>query len=184
MVHKRSMADKQFPHINRKLTAGLLITSFMFLGILNLMQNVLFKVNEGKRLRSLLMQNPGISSLHEKLGQYYLGRDMERAKNEYLLAQEYFVPSTNPNPSNVLGSISNPWQNWLSIEAKIQNTDREIEYWQKVSQTYPDYLYAYLKLSVLNWQKGERDNAKNYLSFILIKDPTDKNALKLLGDLK
>lgn len=164
----------KFPQINRKLTAFLLILVLAPMGLANLMQNLIFEKNDEKKLRFEVMRYPYISVLHEKLGSYYLGINNEAAQREYILAQS----------SRVLGAQNSPWQTWQDI-LKIQNSqDLEIKYWEKVLLSYPDYTYASLKLAVLNLQKGNSEKARNYLSLMIAKNPTDETAKKLVERLK
>lgn len=184
------MTNTLFPHINRELTAGLLISVILLVSILNVLQNKLFKMDNEKKLRMAIMKNPQISSSHEKLGQYYLGKSMEAAKREYLLAQEYFIPPYTSQKTNVLGSQSpparagSPWQTWQEVADKIQNLDSDIKYWENVSHAYPDYLFADLKLALLSLRKGRNEKANNYLKDIVKNDPTDRNAINLLEKLR
>lgn len=159
----------QFPHINRKLTATVLFVLFLLVNFLNLWHNHLFKIDEEKKLRLLLLQNPASSGLHEQLGLYYVRTNEQAAQREYKLAQEY---------SNVLGTGS-PWQTWQNLLSRKNNAEQELKYWKTVTEIYPDYLYAYLKLAEINWQKGSKEEAKNYLKIVRQKDPTNKTALEI-----
>lgn len=168
------MGMTQFPHIHRKLTAAILFIFFLAVAIANLAQNQLFPTSEEKTMRFELMRHPDESFLHEKLGQYYLGMAEKEAEREYRLAEEYYPPD----------SISTrPADTWQNLSRKKHNLEDEIQYWQKVVQTYPDYHYAYLKLAVVYWQKGETANAKDYLT-MLSQDPLEQNTLKLFEALK
>lgn len=176
--------SSKFPHINRKLTAVFLLTLFLLIVVLNLAQNQLFKTSDEKRLRFQLLQNPQISLLHEKLGQYYLVTDETAAKREYLLAQEYYSPIKALPEAIVSGNQFSPWQTWQNLTAKKHSLANEQHYWENVSETYPDYLYAYLKLALINLQKGDTIRAKDYLATILRDDPTNIWAAKLLSEIK
>lgn len=169
------MMKIQFPQINRKLTALFYLLVFIFLVGVNFWQNSFFKTNYEKTLRFSLLKNPSSGFLHEKLGQYFWGKDDKRAEKEFLLAQEYH---------NILGSQSPPWQTWLNFIGKKKNLDAELSYWEKVGNTYPNFLYADLKLATLNLQKGESIKAKNHLENILLKDPTYKLASQILKRIK
>ena len=168
----------KFPQINRKLTAYIFTVLFIFISIANIAQNRLFKVDEEKKLRLVLLQNPNFSGLHEKLGQYYFETNEEAARREYRLAQDYYIALNPTSKADVLGSRSSPWQNWQNLISQKQTQDKEIKYWQKVQTAYPRYLYASLKLAAFSLQKREPENAKKYLEIILREDPTDQNALK------
>lgn len=170
---------KEFPHIKRKLPAVILVVILTLLSFINLAQNKLFRPSEEKNLHGLILQNPGISNLHERLGQYYLGVDDKGAEREYLLAQEYYKPSSLPDGNQVLGSESSPWQTWLNLKAKKDSLAGETKNWEKVTEVYPEYLYAYLKLAVLNLQKGETKKAQNYIDITLRNDPSNQEALIL-----
>lgn len=159
----------KFPHINRKLTAPMLFLLLMLVNFLNLWQNHLFKMGEERKLHLLLLQNPASSGLHEQLGLYYVRTNEQAAQREYKLAQEY---------SNVLGTGS-PWQTWQNLLSRKNNAEQELKYWRTVTEIYPDYLYAYLKLAIIYWQKGNREEAKEYLKSVLEKDPTNKTALEI-----
>lgn len=178
------MLKIQFPHINRKLTAALLFILLTSLVIPNLAQNRLFPASDEKKLRFQLLRNPESSNLHEKLGQYYLATDEKTAEREYLLAQEYYLKNIPPDEMSILESRYSPWQTWQNLIGKKHAIENEREYWEMVNQTHPDYLYAYLKLALFNWQMGETQKAREFLELILTNDPTNQSALKLLGEIK
>lgn len=178
------MIKIHFPHIHRKLTAVIGITLFLLFSLLNLMQNQLFGTNEERELRFSLLQKPDISNIHEKLGQLYLEVNEKWAKREYQLAQEYYNELEPTASTKVLGSEVNPWQKWQNYISKKQNQENEIKYWKSVQKTYPDYLYADLKLAVLSMQQGEATKIKTYLAAVILKDPTNQIALRLTEKLK
>lgn len=173
------MLKIHFPQINRKLTAGFWLLLFLVVIGTNLLQNRFFSLTQEKKLRLELLQNPAISSLHERLGQYYLGINEKAAEKEYKIAQEYYHPPEVFKGASVLGDQSNPWQTWTNLLTQKQTQENELSYWEKIKEVYPDYIYAYLKLAVLHLQKGEVDKAKVYLTTVLQTDPTSQNALKL-----
>lgn len=179
------MLKIQFPQINRKLTAGLpaqaSIWLILFITVLgaNLLQSRIFSLTREKKLQQQLLQDPAISSSHEKLGQYYLGVNEKAAEKEYKLAQEYYHPQEVFKGTSVLGDKSSPWQTWTNLLAKKKSRENEQSYWEKITEVYPNYLYAFLKLAVLHFQKGETDKANTFLGKVLQTDPTNQTALKL-----
>lgn len=179
------MSKIQFPQINRKLTAGIWLILFIIVLGTNLLQSRIFSLTQEKKLRQQLLQDPAISSLHEKLGQYYLGINEKAAEREYLIAQEYYLPQEILKSANVLGDQSppaqagSPWQTWNNLLAKKKSRENEQSYWEKITEAYPDYIYAYLKLAVLHFQKGEADKANTYLVKVLQTDPTNQTAINL-----
>ena len=184
------MLKIQFPQINRKLTAGLWLLLVLLVITINLLHNRFFDLTPEKKLRLKVMQNPTISSLHEKLGQYYLEINEKTAEKEYKIAQEYFHPQQAYKGTNVLGDQSppaqagNPWQTWTNLISQKKNLENELTYWEKIKEAYPDYIYAYLKLAVLHTKKGEVDKAKVYLTTVLQSDPNDQIVLKLWQKLQ
>ncbi len=173
------MLKIQFPQINRKLTAGLWLLLFLTVISTNLLQGKIFNLTQEKKLQQQVLQNPTISSSHEKLGQYYLGINEKVAEREYKLAQEYYHQPEISGGTSVLGESSSPWQTWTNLIAKKKSRDNEQSYWEKIIEVYPDYIYAYLKLAVLHFQKGEADKANSFLSNIIQADPTNQTAIKL-----
>ena len=174
----------QFPQINRRLTAGFWFLIFLILIGTNLLQDSIFRPTKEKKLRLEILQNPTISSLHEKLGQYYLITNEKAAENEYKIAQEYYHPEEVFRGTNVLGDQSTPWQTWKNSLTQKNNMLNELSYWEKIKNIYPDYIYSYLKLAVLHTQKGEIDKARVYLTTVLQTDPTNQIAFKLLQKLQ
>lgn len=178
------MAKIQFPQINRRITASVgLIVILIYLG-LNLYPEITISKTYEKNLQTALLKNPTNSFFHEKLGQYYLEKDNIQAEREYKLAQKYYQSQITFSNTNVLGSQSSPWQTWLNYIEKKQNLDREIQYWEKVSQIYPQYFYADLKLASLFWEKGEKEKAKSRLEKILLIDPANQTVSKILLKIK
>lgn len=178
------MLKIQFPQINRKLTAGIWIILFITVLSTNLFQSRIFSLTREKKLQQQLLQDPAISSSHEKLGQYYLGVNEKAAEREYNLAQEYYHPQEVLNDTSVLGDKSNPWQTWTNLLANKKSRENEQSYWEKITEVYPDYIYAYLKLAVLHFQKGETDKANAFLTNVIQTDPTNQTAFKLQQKFK
>lgn len=171
------MPTQQFPHKKRKLTAPILTALFIFLAVLNVAHSQFFVKTRESELKVEIMRAPFISSLHERLGQYYLGSFNKEAKREYLLAQEFYP--------NVLGASASPEDTWKSLENKIQNLESERKFWERVKTLYPSYLYSYLKLAILDLQKNDRKNAYKNITTVLKLDPGNieaANLLKTMGD--
>ncbi len=178
------MVKIQFPQINRRITATVYLGIFLLILGTNIWHDRIFTKNREKTLRLSLLRNSTNSFLHEKLGQLYLSENEKASEREYLLAQQYYQnPPVSPD-SDVLGLTSNPWQTWQKLIAKKRNLDIEINYWEKVNSTYPDYLYSLSKLAVLHWEKKEPQKAKDYIGIVLTKDPANQTALKLTQKIK
>lgn len=187
----------QFPQINRKLTASLgFIVFIAYLGLNIWMEKAQSNSYENNLEKALLLY-PTNSFFHEELGRYYLGKDNLKAEREYSLAQKYYQPQSSLPEINILGTQSppesdmleslragSPWQTWLNYIEKKQNLDKEIQYWEKVSQIYPDYIYADMKLATLFAEKRDRQKAKSRLEKILSIDPLNQKASFLLLQIK
>lgn len=178
------MIKIQFPQINRTFTASLGLMVFVACLGLNIWVEKGEPNSYENSLEKTLLLYPTNSFFHEKLGQFYLGKDNLKAEREYSLAQKYYQPQQSLPEVNVLGTQSSPWQTWLNYLEKKQNLDKEIQYWEKVSQIYPDYIYAEMKLAALYAQKNDRDKAKGHLEKILSVDPLNQKASFLLLQLK
>lgn len=179
-----------FPHIIRRITVSLTFIKFKyFFGLFffllllpNLWQNRIYPPSEEKNLRFAIIKNPTLSSLHEKLGQYYLSINEEEAKKEYLLAEEFYKEQNlSTGDPKVLGNLSSPWQTWKNIKEQKQILYKSYTYWEEVLKKFPDYQYALLKLAAINLQLGNKDNAVAQLQKLLKQSPNNKEALELLA---
>ncbi|MBI5452309.1 hypothetical protein HY945_02515 [Candidatus Gottesmanbacteria bacterium] len=185
------MYGLQFPHNIRKISAPshlplikpLFFLFFLTIITINLAHRFFFPFTEEKLLQLQIMQNPLSSSLHEKLGQYYLPVNMAEAQKEYRLAQENFRDNQTEGIT-VLGKQSSPKETWENIKNQRQQLLEESKYWQELLRQYPDYQYTLLKLAAIYSQLGDRERAKEYLGEVLKQSPTDETALKFLQKLQ
>lgn len=181
----------KFPHFKRKFNATPLILvlkyslwTFIYVCVLtNLLTSQLFEADEEKSLRLSILKNPKQASLHEKLGQYYLSRNKKEAQKEYELAQNYYT-LLEPQTNNVLGAQISPREKWSKITSKREKLEQEEKYWQSVQQKLPDYIYATLKFTTLNYQLGNKEKAKEYLESALKQDPGNQMVLEITERLK
>lgn len=186
--YSRAKNALQFPHIPRIISAGYFLRPLKYLSVfllaviitLNLLYDLSVSGNQEKQLRQAILLSPFLGNNHERLGEYYLGQNIDEAKKEYFLAQDLFY-NTNQTFDKVLGISVSPRQKWLEIESRTDKIRQEIKFWEEIKTKYPDYLYSDLKLASLNHQLGNNDLAKNYLTGLLKKSPTDKTALEFLA---
>lgn len=185
------MPTLQFPHNIRKISAPshlpsikpLLFLFFLAIITINLAHRLFSPFTEEKLLQLQIMQNPLSSSLHEKLGQYYLSVNMAATEKEYQLAQENFRDNQTEGVT-VLGKQSSPQETWENIKNQKQQLWEESKYWQELLRQYPDYQYTLLKLAAIYSQLGDKEKAKGYLGEVLKQSPTDEIALKFLQKLQ
>ena len=170
---------REFPHIIRNIAAPIFLITLV---ILNLMSSTFIKMDRGQKLRSNIIKNPFNSKAHEQLAQYYLELNTTEAGKEYALAEEYYSPSPQ-NKNNTLGDVSSPWTTWQNILTSQEKLSAEIEYWDSLKETLPDYNYAFLKLATLYFQSGQLDLSRKYLNHLLENDPTNSLAIGLKGEL-
>lgn len=67
--------------------------------------------------------------------------------------------SLNRPTQQVLGKIAGTS---TSLDQETDPGPTQID-WQKISTTYPNYIYAYLELANLSWRQGDLEQAKIYL---------------------
>ncbi len=65
---------------------------------------------------------------------------------------------------------------YSSERAKIQ---KEIKFWDSVTQKYPNYRDAYFKLAILNYQLKNFGKSREYLEKVLRIDPNFRQAREL-----
>lgn len=182
---------KKFPHIKRSISAliptGMVKSFFLFclltITVINLFYSFFSNPTIEENLKLSLMLNPQNSSLHERLGQYYVGINSQAAQKEYQLAEIYYIRNYHEN-SQVLGEQSSPWQTWLNLLSQKEKIRGEIKSWEKLQSLYPDYTYIQMKLAALYYLLGEKDKSREYLQKVLIEKPLDGSALKLAKELK
>ena len=112
---------RKFPHINRKITAsfktlklgyfGLIILLFI-IGI-NLFSGSLPRSSE-QILQNEVLKNPFRGMSHQKLAEFYLGKNLVAAEKEYYLASEAFQRQNTVN-DKYLGIESSPWETYLNL---------------------------------------------------------------------
>lgn len=181
----------QLPHFYRRFPAeffGRYTRHLVWLLLLiiiatNLIFEWIIKDDIETKLRKQILADPTISSLHEKLGQYYLEINTKAAENEYKQAEEAYL-NTLIVPSNVAGAASSPWQTWVNIKFQKELLEYDRNYWEIVAGRLPDYQYAKIKLAVLNFQLGDENKSSDYLLFVLRENPIDETARSLLSKLR
>lgn len=60
-----------------------------------------------------------------------------------------------------------------------QNIQRQINFWQSVSEKYPGYKDAYFKIAILQYQLGDLESSKKNNNKALLLDPSYDDAKKL-----
>ena len=105
----------------------------------------------------------------------------KETKNHLFLAQQLFVTNQFV-PAEKEAMLAND----LELLRKIQNiknqpdeVERQILFWQKVVDQFPNYRDAYIKLAILNWKLYRPFDARKYLDKALEIDPNDKVAITL-----
>ncbi len=165
---------KKFPHFLRIISAlGLLF--ILGLVTLNLLHSRLYGFDEGKMLKQQIMSDPNESALHEKLGQYYLPFNKNEAEKEYQLASEFY---------QILGAQTTPADIWNNITTESERLENELVFWEKVNSLYPDYEYAQLKMAVINYQLGNKNQAQAIINKLLFVSPNNTEAKKIQEKIK
>jgi tetratricopeptide (TPR) repeat protein len=67
------------------------------------------------------------------------------------------------------------------LEAQRMQLEKEIAYWQQITQKYPDYRDVYFKLASLEYQRGNIQQAQNDIQKAFSVDPNSTQG-KVLGD--
>lgn len=186
-----SFRQIQFPHLNRIIAAPLLkeyILSFFWLLfvaliLINIFSFSFFPQDTEKRLTLHLLTSPADKNLHEKLGEYFLPFSVERAKEEYLLAQEFYTmpPSTSPS---VLGEQAPPEKKWEHIQTEKERYEEQIRLWELVHQAFPDYTHAWIKLAVLYHQLDKDAQSQKYIQKLEEEKPYNLTVINLIRSLK
>ncbi|MBI3954915.1 hypothetical protein HY338_00595 [Candidatus Gottesmanbacteria bacterium] len=176
---------RKFPHINRKITAffktlkfgyfGLII--FLFMIGLNLLSDTLPRSKEQK-LQYDILKNPYLSTPHQKLAEFYLDKNQAGAEKEYYLATEMFQRQNSLN-DKYLGIESSPWETYLNLLKNKSLVEENQILWEKIKNTFPDYEYAYLKLSSLYTKLGKKEKAYQILAEALKINPGNMEARSL-----
>ncbi len=176
---------RKFPHINRKITAsfktlklgyfGLII--FLFMIGLNLLSETLPQTSEQK-LQYDILKNPYLSTPHQKLAEFYLNKNQAGAEKEYFLATEMFRRRNSVN-DKYLGIESSPWETYLNLLKNKSLVEENQRLWEKIKNALPDYEYAYLKLSSLYTNLGEKEKADQILREALKINPGNMEARSL-----
>lgn len=71
-----------------------------------------------------------------------------------------------------------------TIEDRGEAIKKEIVYWQKVTDAFPYFRDAYIKLAVLNFRVDRLLDARKYLEMALEIDPNNEVTKELLKKLK
>ena len=180
------MLNLKFPHFLRiipewsKFINKLTIILFI---IFILVVNVAFEYKSSlQEINYEIMRNPQDLSLHERIAEKYLYINKEVAEREFYIAEELFKGETDQG-KNVLGAEISPWQNWQNISEKKEAITHDIKYWSSINLTFPTYKYAFIKLTVLNYELANIEKAKKYLSSALLESPGDKLLLEIANKL-
>lgn len=164
------MGEKQLPHIPRNFTAGLrekkhpfrvwlvVVIFFLFLSWLSHGPPSSFE-----KLKSALVRDYQNPKIHLMLAeQYRKANDLSSARGELLLGLSYQPESEELKTALV------EIENLLNQPKQIQ---QEINRWEKITQDFPGYRDAYLKLTQLYFELYQNDKARENLSRAIELDP-------------
>lgn len=166
----------QFPHIPRKITAGLFwyTEKAMLWGLLSafLMINLYARANLMPNYWPSLtatLAHPYSAAFHQNLAEVFWKEGLlEKAKKELMYDKSVLGTST---------SLLNEWEN---EPTKLAGN---LAYWKDVVKSKPDYRDGYIAAASLAYQLGKTAEAKTYLNQALVLDPDNTEIQKLLGIL-
>lgn len=155
----------------------ILLLSFILLAVFLNLHLVFFPENEKiDRAKKEVLSSPFNPAAHLNLAKAYLELgDLKAAEEEFSLAKS-LTSSDSPNLNNMEAAL-----NQAKEEPKMIR--QEISFWEEVIQKKADYRDAYFRLAVLNYQIGQKEEAKRYLERTLELDPDFEPAQKLQKSL-
>lgn len=113
--------------------------------------------------------------------------DFEKNKdsqNHEALAKSLISSNQFEEAKHELPSDSPDLQIIKNLEGQPEEIKKQIIFWQQVSQDYPNYRDAYIKLAILNWNIYRLFDAQKFLSKALEIDPNNETASKLVNMLR
>ena len=177
------MSQKDLPHFSRIFNANfrkqlgqlsIWIAIITFLAFLFSSSGALPYSKQLKWAALKDYQNP---QNHLNLAKEYLGvNDLENAKRELLIGLN-FAPE-NEELKKTLREVEN-------LLGKPGQVEKEIKTWEKITQDFPGYRDAYLKLAQLYFTLYQNDKAQENLGKALELDPNSEPARefeKVLGE--
>lgn len=179
----------QFPHFTRKINASLVFRIFDYIfwyGVVliiafNLLHRYFFPFDNISKLKRNVTLFPGNPHFHEELAKYYLGTNYNEAAKEYALSQELYQ-NIFVN-SNIYGTQA-PENVWALVESSKWNLSKQYDYWKTIEKNYPEYSYAAVKVAVLEYQLGKKNDALSDLIRIYNSMPYDYGLKKMVENLQ
>jgi tetratricopeptide (TPR) repeat protein len=164
---KMPISRKQLPQINwTKITIHTLSILLLITAIVNLYLLLFPAQTQLTKLRNDILKYPFSPKVHINLAKYYFQTGNSRqAKREIELAYS-------------LGSQEAPLL-YKQIATSKSNLDLEVKYWKSVTEKYPNYRDAYIKLAALNYQLSNSSAAAIYLEKARRIDPNYPEAVEL-----
>jgi hypothetical protein len=163
----------QFPHYHRKFTAPalrlpidlLLLLIIILIIFINLFHSLFIGFNEEKGLKRKIVSFPSSPIFHEQLGEYYTKYNLAEAGKEYLLANELLKENSYSmnNNSTVLGITFSPSETWIRLIGYNQTLTDDLNGWNKIADTFPNYSYTHLVKAFLYDKLGNSDGVKEEL---------------------
>lgn len=116
------------------------------------------------------------------------GKILKKTRFVSLLLNKYFIVSFI---TTFLGvalsmqgvSVHQSLQALREIRQDRENIQKEVIYWEEIAANRPDYRDAFFKLTLLEYQLGNKEKAAKYLEKTLEIDPNYKPALDFRREL-
>lgn len=168
------MANNYFPHFPRIFSAGFarqviwtLLAGFFLLNFIFLQK----PLSSFDQLKLAVLENPENPAIHLSLAKEYLAvSDLESARREILIGLNF-----SPQDKDLKEALAD----LETFGAKPRQVQSEIQKWEKISQDFPGYRDAYLKLAQLHYLIYQNREARENLDKALELDPNFKPAQEM-----
>lgn len=185
-----NMSLRKFPHFYRIFPEPLFrfFVGMLWGGIISIIGfsigiDMLQNKRVDRRLLDNVLREPFSPASHMALASQYLGRNKDAAKYEYEVADSLFLQATESSTVR-LGIQSSPLETWRDVTSFSDSIKNDIAMWEKVFAVAPDYYYSSVRLSLLHYQLGEKEQSKQYIEYLKKESANPKEVIELEKQLQ
>ncbi len=171
----KQQVDQYIPRISRiisRITITLLLLVLVIYSSSQIIKNIQ-KPNNFQQLQQAILSHPVGGSEHNALGQYYEANDdIQNAKKEYVLAQQFGDKQASLDLVRLAQKERAPQVMQLNLLV-----------WQRFVTEHPDYRDGWMEIATLWWMLGDKVQAETALKKVLMLDSAYAPAIALVHDM-
>jgi hypothetical protein len=147
-----------------------IVLPIIFMGLLIL--NFLWPQTSWEEIKINILKDFDNPVSHQEAGKIFLQNNLYTQANQELNLARQLSLQPNQEINNLLAQVNQK----INEPSQLQT---EIVFWEKISDEFPNYRDANLKLAYLNWRIYHLFDAKKFLDQALTLDPNNQEAKQL-----